>query len=76
MVIYFISFKKVNFIFDNTKYRNRRILLKRVIKWFIFICLMAILIISLAGIYKFNYLASLPGYDVDGNKIETERTER
>ena len=37
---------------------------------------MAILIISLAGIYKFNYLANSPGYDVDGNQIKTQRTER
>ena len=30
-----------------------------------------IVIIVLAGTYKFNYLASQPGYDVDGNKIDT-----
>ncbi len=29
-----------------------------------------LIIIILAGIYKFNYLANQPGYDVDGNKIE------
>jgi len=29
------------------------------------------IIIALAGIYKFNYLSSQPGYDVDGNKIDT-----
>jgi hypothetical protein len=28
------------------------------------------LLIVLAGMYKFNYLASLDGYNVDGNKIE------
>ncbi len=28
--------------------------------------------IAAAGMYKFNYLANQPGYDVDGNKIETE----
>ena len=55
---------------------TRGTLLKRIIKWFIFLFLMAILIISLAGIYKFNYLANLPGYDVDGNKIKIQRTER
>lgn len=34
------------------------------------IILLGIVVIALAGIYKFNYLASQPGYDVDGNKIE------
>ena len=29
-------------------------------------------IIALAGMYKFNYLASQDGYDCDGNKIEVE----
>ena len=28
------------------------------------------LLVVLAGAYKFNYLASKPGYDADGNKIE------
>ena len=27
-------------------------------------------LVALAGMYKFNYLASQPGYDVDGNKID------
>jgi len=31
---------------------------------------MIFLIIVLAGIYKFNYLASKSGYNVDGNKIK------
>ena len=32
-----------------------------------------VVLVALAGMYKFNYLASLPGpgYDVDGNKIDT-----
>lgn len=34
-----------------------------------------LLIIILAGMYKFNYLANQPGYDVDGNKIETLETK-
>lgn len=34
-------------------------------------CAVVVLFIALAGMYKFNYLASLPGYDVDGNQIET-----
>ena len=29
-----------------------------------------VVLIALAGMYKFNYLANQPGYDVDGNKIE------
>jgi len=29
-----------------------------------------LLLIVLAGMYKFNYLASLDGYDVDGNRIQ------
>jgi hypothetical protein len=32
------------------------------------------LIIAFAGMYKFNYLASLEGYDVDGNKITIHYT--
>ena len=30
-----------------------------------------VVLLALAGIYKFNYLAAQPGYDVDGNKIDT-----
>ena len=26
-------------------------------------------LIALAGMYKFNYLANQPGYDVDGNRL-------
>lgn len=29
-----------------------------------------IVIVALAGVYKFNYLAGRPGYDVEGNKLE------
>ena len=29
-----------------------------------------IVIVALAGVYKFNYLSGQPGYDVDGNKLE------
>ncbi len=28
-----------------------------------------IVLVALAGMYKFNYLASQEGYDADGNKI-------
>jgi micrococcal nuclease len=34
------------------------------------------LLIVLAGMYKFNYLASLDGYNVDGNKIEDTQWEK
>jgi hypothetical protein len=44
------------------------------VKKFIKIGLGTVIIIILAiaavGMYKFNYLASQPGYDVDGNKIQ------
>jgi len=30
-----------------------------------------IVLIAIAGMYKFNYLANQSGYDVDGNKIES-----
>lgn len=30
-----------------------------------------LLVMVIAGMYKFNYLASSPGYDVDGNQIES-----
>ncbi len=32
-----------------------------------------VLAIAAAGMYKFNYLSGQPGYDVDGNKIQTEK---
>jgi heat shock protein HslJ len=32
---------------------------------------LVVLLVALAGMYKFNYLASQPGYDVDGNKTDT-----
>ena len=33
------------------------------------VCAVVIGTVIIAGMYKFNYLASEPGYDVDGNKI-------
>ena len=32
--------------------------------------LFIIVLIALAGMYKFNFLANKPGHDVDGNKVE------
>ena len=34
------------------------------------IVLLTLVLVALLGMYKFNYLSSRPGYDVDGNKIE------
>lgn len=34
------------------------------------IALLGSLLIALLGMYKFNYLANQPGYDVDGNKLK------
>ncbi|BDU50405.1 hypothetical protein [Haliovirga abyssi] len=44
--------------------------MKKIIKAVLIIITSIILIVIIAGIYKFNYLANQPGYDVDGNKIE------
>ena len=47
--------------------------MKKILKWVI-ICVSAIIIlVIIAGIYKFNYLANQLGYDVDGNKIENKK---
>ncbi len=46
--------------------------MKKTIKW-VFISLAVIhILVVVAGIYKFNYLANQSGYDVDGNKIVIE----
>jgi len=44
--------------------------MKKTIKWLVIILLTALVLVLLAGMYKFNYLASKEGYDCDGNKIE------
>jgi len=44
--------------------------MKKTIKGIIIGTITVVLVIIIAGIYKFNYLANQPGYDVDGNKIE------
>ena len=43
--------------------------MKKVLKWLIISLITIVIIILLAGIYKFNYLANQEGYDCDGNKI-------
>ncbi len=40
------------------------------IKWVLISVVTIIIIVIIAGIYKFNYLANQSGYDCDGNKIE------
>ena len=44
--------------------------MNKIIKWGVIGVASIVLIIIFAGMYKFNYLASQTGYDVDGNKIE------
>ena len=39
------------------------------IKKIVLVVIVIFAIIVIAGMYKFNYLANQPGYDVDGNKI-------
>jgi len=46
--------------------------MKNVIKWILIsVVTIIIIVVIIAGIYKFNYLANQPGYDIDGNKIES-----
>lgn len=47
-------------------------MMRRIIKWVLISIVLVIVIIVLAGMYKFNYLANQEGYDVDGNKIKVE----
>jgi len=44
--------------------------MKKTLKWIAIILLIGLVLVLLAGMYKFNYLASKEGYDCDGNKIE------
>ena len=44
--------------------------MKKIIKWIAITLLTMLVLVILAGMYKFNYLASQEGYDCDGNKIE------
>ena len=41
--------------------------MKKTIKWILITLFFLLVVIILAGMYKFNYLASQEGYDVDGN---------
>jgi len=49
--------------------------MKKIVKWLVIALLTMVAIIVLAGMYKFNYLASQEGYDCDGNKITTPGSE-
>lgn len=44
-------------------------------KWSVLIIVCAVLLVLAVGMYKFNYLSGLEGYDVDGNKI-TQLTDK
>ena len=44
--------------------------MKKTIKWLIIGIVSVVIIVIIAGMYKFNYLANQPGYDCDGNKIQ------
>ena len=46
--------------------------MKKTIKYIVILLLIIAAIIGLAGMYKFNYLSSLEGYDCDGNKITSD----
>ena len=48
--------------------------MKKITKWTIISVVTIILIVALAGIYKFNYLANKEGYNPDGNKIKQDTT--
>ncbi|MCK5781355.1 MAG: hypothetical protein KAH10_02105 [Flavobacteriales bacterium] len=47
--------------------------MKKTIKWVIISVVIIIIFVAIAGIYKFNYLANQPGYDVDGNRTEVKK---
>ena len=49
--------------------------MKKIVLIVIIVCVAVLAAVSFAGMYKFNYLASQPGYDVDGNKIEATENE-
>lgn len=44
--------------------------MKRTLLTILGVIVLAVVLVALAGMYKFNYLANQPGYDVDGNKID------
>lgn len=49
--------------------------IKKIIIGVVSLVLFLLIAVALAGMYKFNYLANQPGYDVDGNKIDKDNPE-
>ena len=49
--------------------------IKSAIKWILISAVTVIIIVILAGVYKFNYLANQPGYDCDGNNNYLEEKQ-
>ncbi len=49
--------------------------MKKTFKQLLIALLTIVTVTALAGMYKFNYLASQEGYDCDGNKIVTPAHE-
>lgn len=50
--------------------------MNKTLKWSFIVLLTIMVLIALAGMYKFNYLASQEGYDVDGNPITASVKEK
>lgn len=46
--------------------------MKKTIVIILVVAVLGVVLVALAGMYKFNYLANQPGRDVDGNKLATE----
>ncbi len=46
--------------------------MKKTILIILGVCAAVVVLVALAGMFKFNHLANQPGYDVDGNKTTTE----
>jgi|GEM_PF-2618683 len=46
--------------------------MKKIILSIVGVIVLLVLVVMLAGMYKFNYLASKPGYDADGNLVSDQ----
>jgi hypothetical protein len=49
--------------------------IQKILLWLVAGITLSVVLIALAGMYKFNYLAGKEGYDVDGNKIYQAQEE-
>lgn len=47
--------------------------MKKTLKIIAIAFIVVVVTVIIAGMYKFNYLANKPDYDVDGNKIDTNQ---